>query len=507
LIEAGRGLVSELDLDVILDRLLDVARELTGADHAALGVLDERREGLAQLVSKGLDDDAARRLLTPPQEPGVLGVPVLLRGEAWGNLYLTEKDGGGAFDRADAETAGVLADWAAIAIENARLYQAAEVRRLELERAVPAFQATADIARAVGGETRVDRVLELVVKRARALVEARGVLVMLVEGEDLVVAAGAGEVESVGGVRIPVAGSTSGEVLRDRRARRVVDAASQLRVSPEHLGIPDAAAALLVPLLYRGRALGVLAAYDRLVGDAMFSADDERVLQAFASQAATAVATVKTVEAERLRRSLEAAETERRRWARELHDETLQGLGGLNVLLSSASRSEDPDTMRSAMRRALEQVAHEIDNLRAIIADLRPATLDQLGLEPALRSLVRRHASAQGLDIEARVALGPDGERLDPELETAVYRLVQEALTNVVKHASATRVELEVRANKGWLYVRVADDGVGLPADRPTGFGLVGMRERVALLGGELLVQPGERGTIVRAALPAVEAS
>lgn len=136
-----------------------------------------------------------------------LGVPVLIRGEAWGNLYFTEKE---AFDQSDEEAAVVLAQWAAIAIENARLYQSVDERRQELERAVTSFEATTAIARAIGGETRLDQVLELIVKRARALVEARMVLILLEEGDDLVVAATAGEAPSdLVGRRIPTSRSSS----------------------------------------------------------------------------------------------------------------------------------------------------------------------------------------------------------------------------------------------------------------------------------------------------------
>src|SRR5439155_24075646 len=130
---------------------------------------------------------------------------------------------------------------------------------------------------------------------------------------------------------------------------------------------------------------------------------EEQVMRAFAASAATAVATARTVEEDRLRHSLQAAESERRRWARELHDETLQALGGLNVLLKSAVRSSDPDVLRSAIGDATEHVAREIENLRSIITELRPAALDELGLAPALSTLANRVASASGLEVHAAI--------------------------------------------------------------------------------------------------------
>jgi signal transduction histidine kinase len=541
LIEVGRSLLAELDLDIVLDRVLETARDLTGARYAALGILDERRRELAQFLTRGIDQETHRAIGDlprgrgilgllieeprpirlgdlgehprsygfPPGHPpmrGFLGVPILIRGEAWGNLYLTEK-AGGEFDREDEDAVVVLADWAAIAIENARLYRAVDARRAELERAVRGFEATATIARAVGGETDLDRVLELIVKRGRALVEARDVLILLAEGDDLRVAAGAGSLAVPEGVRVPLADSPIAAMLGQPRAQRVADPERRIGVRLSTLGVPDAEAAVIVPLVYRGGVLGALIAFDRLTGDVGFTRDDEQLFEAFAASAATAVATAKTVEADRLRKSIEAAEAERRRWARELHDETLQALGGLKVLLSGAGRLDDVEAMRGAIATAVEHVTTEIANLRAVITELRPAALDQLGLLPALTSLLQRTASTTGLEVESELAPASDEARLSPELETTVYRLVQEALTNVVKHADAHGVSVRVREADGWLDVRVADDGRGRQrGSGGGGFGLVGMRERVELAGGELHVEDGEpSGTVVRARLPVGE--
>jgi signal transduction histidine kinase len=306
------------------------------------------------------------------------------------------------------------------------------------------------------------------------------------------------------GARLPLSGSTAGEVLAQGRPRRIADAAHELRIPPERLGVGHASAALLVPLLYRGQGLGVLAAFDRLEGNAAFTRDDEQLLEAFAAQAATAVATAKSVEADRRRRSLAAAEAERHRWARELHDETLQALGGLRVLLSSAARLDDPDAMRTAMREAAEQLKGDIESLRSLIAELRPPALDQLGLAPALTSLAHRTGAANGLEVRTDVEL-PQDTRLATEVETTVYRVVQESLTNVVKHARAASVDIAVRCDDGQIEISVTDDGIGFDSDGTvaTGFGVIGMRERVELAGGELSVARGPRhGTVVSARLP-----
>src|SRR5829696_6511839 len=229
LIDAGRSLVSHLDLDALLEQLIAVAADITGARYVALGILDADRRELERFLTHGIDAEGRRAIGDLPRGRGILGVliedprplrlasvgddarsygfppghppmasflgtPVLIRGEAWGNLYLTEKEGGAEFTAADEEAVLVLAEWAGIAIENARLYQASERRRDELEASVRRLEATTAIARAIGGETDLDRVLELIVKRGRALVGARGMVILLAEEPALVVAATAGEI-------------------------------------------------------------------------------------------------------------------------------------------------------------------------------------------------------------------------------------------------------------------------------------------------------------------------
>jgi signal transduction histidine kinase len=541
LLEVGRSLVTELDLDTVLDRVLETARELTGARYAALGVLNDRRTELSQFLTSGFGEETIHSIGDLPRGRGVLGVliehpeplrlsdvglhprsygfpvghpgmrsflgvPVLVRGEAWGNLYLAEKQGG-SFTEQDEQAAVTLADWAAVAISNARLFETNELRRQELEKAVRGLEATRDVAVAIGGEIALEHVLELIAKRGRALVGARSLVIMLREGEDLVVHASAGHATDSRGARLPIEESTSGQVLQLGRPERVVDVAARLGIAPEEFGVEGAQTALLVPMLYRGRAVGVLAAFDRGESANVFSEDDEQTLRTFAASAATAVALAQSVMADRLRSAQTAADAERRRWARDLHDETLQGLGGLRLLLSAALRRDDPQMAQEAMREGVTRIEQEIENLRAIITDLRPAALDELGLAAAIESLLDRHHERSGLEVEHEVSLTrPTGgvERLDEDLETAVYRLVQEALTNVVKHAGAAHARVVITEAAGELLVEVRDDGSGFdPVTVDQGFGLSGMKERVGLAGGTLDISSGEEGTLLSARLPA----
>lgn len=536
LIDVGRALTSDLDLEVVLRRVLHTARELTAARYAALGILDESRRELERFLTAGIDEETQRAIGELPRGRGVLGVlisdprslrladvgahpgsygfppghppmrsflgvPILVRGEAFGNLYLAEKEGADTFDEADEQLAVVLSEWAAVAIDNARLYARVQGRREELERAVRGFEATMAITRSLGGETELERVLELVAKRGRALVEARALVILLEEGGELRAAAGAGEIGAgTYAARIPLA-SGPGQVLRSLRPERLPDVSSRLRHSLELLGT-SARSALLVPLAFRGQSYGVICALDRLTRGPEFDLEDEQLLEAFAAAAATAVATARSVERELLSHSIEVQELERRRWARELHDQTLQGLGAAQLLLSSALQSGSSERLENAGRTAVELLASEIEGLRAIITDLRPAALDELGAGPALEALAERVAAVSGIQVETHIDLGA---RHRPEIESTLYRIVQEGLSNAAKHSHGSKVRVEVVDRNGEIGLTISDDGVGFdPSESSGGFGLIGMQERVALAGGRLEIDSGPgRGTVLRASLTA----
>lgn len=538
LIDVGTTLLSELDLESVLRSVAEAARELTGAGYAALGVLDRDRKELERFIYVGIDDETKRNIGSLPRGRGVLGelirdpvplrledvnrhphaygfppghppmhsflgVPISIRGEAFGNLYMTEKQGATAFDEADEEAAKTLAVWAAIAIENARLYTALTEREGDLAQALRQAEASVDIARTVGGEVDVDRVLDLIVKRARALVEAKTLLVLLHKGDHLAVAARAGRVgPEVEQLQVPAHDPVFQRAMQERVAQHLERGSppSEARVR-EQLG---AEAALVVPLLFRGRAVGALLALDREAGGTDFDAEDLRLLQAFAASAATAVATAQTVESERLEQRVESGERERERWARELHDETLQGLAAIRISLATALQSDAPDRGEQIAAAAEETVARlegQINELSRLINDLRPAALERLGLAGALAALAEDSGQRGGFTVETEIELG---EGLTADEERAVYRLAQEALNNVVRHSAAAHATLRAALGEGRVAVTVGDDGSGFDATEVGGGrGLIGMRERVELLGGELLVSSEPtQGTEITATLP-----
>jgi signal transduction histidine kinase len=543
LVGLGNSVLEQSELEPVLERVIDAARKLTGARYAALGVLDPRRERLERFLTTGIDDDTRELLGEPPSGHGVLGelirhpqplrlpdvgahprsygfpighppmetflgVPVLVDGQAWGNLYLTEKDGG-EFTEDDQQAVVMLAGYAGIAIGNARRLHELSSRRDELERTVAALRATAEISRALAGETDLGVVLELIAKRGRALVGAGTLVIQLAAGDRLRIAAVAGSADrDIVGRELPIEGTVAGRVLQTRIAQRLSDDLNRARFQEAGLGRLglEAGAGLYVPLAFRSETPGVLAALHP-PGAGHFSDEDERLLRSFATSAASAVVTARSVTREQLRAREVATEEERRRWARELHDETLQGLGALRLALASARRTSDPETWRAAIEDAVDELDTEIANVRGIIADVRPAALDELGTGAAVEALADRIRS-RGIDVTVDVDLdweaGRAATRHDDELETAIYRIAQEAMTNAVKHSGAESLTLELAEEDGYVALRIEDGGRGFdPQGTADGFGLLGMRERVELLGGVLRVTstPGA-GTTVTARLP-----
>jgi signal transduction histidine kinase len=538
-LSVARGVLEELDLEVVLVRVLEAARGLTGARYAALGVLDESRRGLARFLTLGIDELTRGVIGSLPTGRGVLGelirnpralriadvgshpfsygfpvghppmgsflgVPIVVGGEPYGNLYLTEKQDAAQFSEADERSVMLLADFAGLAIDHAQRYSGSEAQRRRLEQTNQALDATIQIARALGGETDLQAILEMVAKRGRALVSARVLIIELLDGDRLRLAAGAGELPAgVVGQNVSLANTVASAALRGGQTQRLSEGLNRARFEQHGIGqlglsFEDG---LVVPLMFRDRLCGALVALDHR-GEGDFTVEHQRLLEAFAASAATAVATAQSAAGERLGQRIAATEAERTRWARELHDETLQALGTLRLVLSGARRSDDPVVMAGAVDQAVEQLEVDITSLRALITELRPAALDQLGLQPALLALADRVRRA-GLDVECQIELAYGGghatERLVDELEVGVYRIVQEALSNAVKHGAAAHARVQVLERDDRVSVIVSDDGCGFDLSAPAaGFGLMGMRERSDLLGGRLSVDstPGQGTTV-----------
>ena len=530
LVEAGVALTSELSLDALLQRLVEAAAELTRARYAALGVIDQTGSELERFLTTGLDaethaaigelprgrgilgvlisEDAPLRLHNlgedpravgfPPNHPPMntfLGVPIHLRGVAYGNLYLTEKADGDDFTEEDQELVGLLASQAAVAIENARLYEAATSWSKQLE-------SLNEVGNALATETDLDRLLDLIARRLRELLDARLVTVLLPTGADeLRFTAVAGhESEPLLGETIPRSTSKTGRVLARGQSERADSLLDDPDIDPHAARLLGARSGLWVPLLVRGRAIGVLAAHDKLGQDVRFTDTDLRLAETFAVRAALAVDLSERIASDSLRRAVEAQELERRRLARELHDETGQALTSILLGLKGLEDRLEDAGSRKAAAELRELVVSTLQDVRRLAVELRPSVLDDFGLVAALERLVESFSDQTGILVDFETSLAD--ERLPEDVEIALYRIVQESLTNVVKHARARHVSILLARRDGLIKAVVEDDGQGFdPAEQtPEAFGLVGMRERLALLGGRLEVESGsEGGTTVAA--------
>jgi signal transduction histidine kinase len=517
LVEAGISLSSELSLDALLQRIVDTAAELTDARYAALGVIDRSGHGLERFFTKGIDQDTfdaigelprgrgilgvlirdakplrlraitddPRSVGFPPHHPRMrtfLGVPILLRGVAYGNLYLTEKEGGAEFSVDDEELTQLLAAQAAVAIENARLYESSTrwLRQLETLN---------EIGSALASEVELEPLLALVARRLQQLVEARIVLIALPDARSILrVAAAAGSEELVG-LELELSSTKVGRVLERGHTERVdavVDDPEVDQRLARELGITSA---IYLPLMVRGRPFGVVVAHDKLGSDPRFEEDDVRLSE--------------RVNRDVLRRVVEAQELERARLARELHDETGQALASILLGLGELEAAVETAEARAAATALRELVVTTLQDVRRLAVELRPSALDDFGLIPAVERLAATIAeSGPIVDVEAQLG----DARLSAEVETALYRIVQEALTNVVKHADARRVSITLVRKGVSVVVVVEDDGRGFEAGhaRDASLGLLGMRERVTLVGGTLTVEsaPGS-GTTLVAEVPA----
>lgn len=352
--------------------------------------------------------------------------------------------------------------------------------------------------------------LRLMADRGLALLDASSLLMIIEERDELRVAASSGSA-SVRLRVLPVEGSALGALYRAGQPVSLDRPRGQEAPWLHELGL-EARAVLVAPLSMEGQGGGLVIA---IRTDNSFRGPDQRALTAFAASVAQRLQAERSVEIERLRYGMQARERERTRWAREIHDETVQGLGALRLKLANARDLQDDGALNTAVDAVLEGLGLEIEGLRHLITELRPAALDDLGLIPALEALARRAQAIDGLDVQTEIDLGTHGEqqRLDPELESTLYRVVQEALTNVSRHAKATQALVRVVERDGVIRATVTDDGQGLSSASPGsrtpedelkgGFGLSGMRERAELVGGEIELKPAPAGgTVVRLTVP-----
>ena len=531
LVDAGISLSSELSLETLLQRLVETAAALTDARYAALGVVDPSGQALERFLTTGIDaatraaigdepvgrgilgavirDAAPLRLRSiaddprsvgfPPNHPPMttfLGVPVLLRGTVYGNLYLTEKHGGGEFTEEDEELTRLLAAQAAVAIENARLHESSARWLRQLE-------SLNEIGNALATQIELDPLLGIVAARLRELIRARTVIVGLVDRVGLIrVAAADGPAASeLVGAQLGLHRSKMGRIVERGQSELVASLADDPEVDHGIATQMGVRTGLYIPLVVEGATLGVIAAHDKEADDPRFDDDDLRLGESLAKRAAIAVDLARRVSSDAVRRVVEAQELERARLARELHDETGQALASILLGLRSLEQGLESESALARVAAVRELAVTTLHDVRRLAVELRPAALDDFGLDAAIERLVEtyREGASTTVDLEIRIGSG----RLPADVETTLYRIVQESLTNVTKHANASRISILLTRTTRSVVLVVEDDGGGFDRGATTArLGLTGMRERVALVDGRLRIETGAAGTTIAVEIP-----
>jgi signal transduction histidine kinase len=355
---------------------------------------------------------------------------------------------------------------------------------------------------AITSELSLDAILQTLVRIAAELTDARysalGVIDRGGTGLERFVTFGMDD-ETRAAIGDPPRGrGILGVLIHDARPLRLDDLSQDPRSVGFPANHPPMQSFLGVPVMTRGVAFGNLYLAEKRSQD-RFTEEDEETVTLLAAQAAVAIENAGSVQRDALRRAVQAQEVERRRLARELHDETGQALTSILLGLAAVERAESAEDAHVAAAELRKLVVETLQDVRRLAVELRPSALDDFGLEPALRRLGQSVREAGALDVQVEARLG--SQRLPADVETALYRIVQEALTNVVKHAGAERVSILVTRKPASVLVMIEDDGRGFDPTqiRAAGLGLMGMNERVELLDGTFRIdaEPGVGTTLV----------
>ncbi|MBI2698266.1 MULTISPECIES: GAF domain-containing sensor histidine kinase [Mycobacterium] len=527
LLEAMLVVTSGLELNATLRAIVHSATDLVDARYGALEVHDGEQR-VMNFVHEGIDEETVRRIGPLPQGKGIiglfidepkalrlddlskhpasvgfpehhppmrtfLGVPILVRGESFGTLYLTDKTNGQPFSDDDEVLVQALAAAAGIAIANARLYQEARERQSWIE-------ATRDIATELLSGTEPATVYRLLAEEALKLTAADAALVAVPLDEnvspaqvaELMVIETVGTlVEHVGGQTIPVGGTAVGEVFAHGMPRQVD------RLDTDGLdGLDDMGSALLLPLRATGTVAGVVVIVGK-EGPGFFSNDQLEMMAAFADQAALAL---QLATSQRQMRELDVL-TDRDRIARDLHDHVIQRLFAVGLSLQAAvPRTREPEVQ--------QRLSGAIDELQGVIQEIRTTIFDLHGASQGITRLRQRIDAAAGqfADSGLRTSvqyIGPLSV-VDSVLADHAEAVVREAVSNAVRHAQASTLTVRVTVDDD-LCIEVGDNGRGMP-EEVTGSGLTNLRRRAEDAGGDFTVGAHPSGgTLLRWSAPLVQ--
>jgi signal transduction histidine kinase len=556
LLESGVLLRFDRTLDETLQHIVDAARVVIGAKYAALAVLGEDGQ-FSRFFHSGLSEEDARKIGEIPKGRGVLGliieegkplrlkdvtkhpkaygfpphhpvmrsflgVPIIVNGKPFGRLYLTEKIGGRTFTKQDEKLALLLAAQAAATIERAMLAeQANRTERLELlNELVSKLNRLADER----------SVLETATEGIHASLPFAEVATVLYRPDESLSLLCFPEGSRLGlQLRRPclkVNRTPFAVCMQERKSVILLDISVEKAKTPfeRWLARRGFRSLIAVPLVATGdwlnglgeQVLGVI--FAAAAQPDAFSRDDLTFLQTVSDHVAVALANARLLqelrEKERIRglllnKVVTAQEEERKRISHELHDQIGQLLTALLIQLQLLERDLDEPSLRDRVEM-LKQLAEEISiHLHHIAWELRPPALDELGLLAALERVTEEWSGRFNIPCEFEVDGAFDSE-FEPEVAIGVLRIVQEALTNIAKHAKASRARVSVQQENGELLVTVEDNGVGFKVkevmrhpDENRRLGLLGMMERAAMLSGKLDIEskPG-KGTKVQLRIP-----
>ncbi len=524
LLEAVVAVGGYLDLETVLKRIVEAAVRLVDARYGALGVIGEDKQ-LAEFVPVGVDEDEiaaidhwpeGRGLLGllirdpqtlrineisehpasfgfPPGHPAMhtfLGAPIRVRNEVFGNIYLTEKAGGGPFDEDDEAVLVALAAAAGVAVENARLYDEAQRQQRWL-------RASGEVTSRLLSGTEPDEVLSLIAELARDLVGADVVVLALPDDDNkrLVIEYATGEhAEQARGLVLPTGESLSGQVLATGAPVSVQDFSQDERSSTAGREALKIGPAVLVPLGTKGNVRGVLTA-GRAPGRQPFAAAAAEMIATFAAQAAVAVELAEhRRESERL-----SVFDDRDRIARDLHDLVIQRLYATGMSLEGATPLITRPEVATRVRTAVDAMDETIKDLRATIFALQARSTDKPpGTRARILAVADEMTGPLGFAPSLRLS-GPLDDLISEELAEQLLSALREALSNAARHARASRVDvtIEVSSDKDGpgrhAVLRVRDDGVGIN-DVTKRSGLRNLAGRAAQFGGTMRVAPHPDG-------------
>ena len=519
LLRATRTVASDLSLDVVLRRIVEAACELVESRYGALGVTARGAESLEQFIHVGMDPRLVDEIGHLPRGEGVLGalihdprpvrlediashpaavgfpaghptmrtflgVPIRVRGEVFGNLYLTEKRGGRVFTAEDEELVAALAASAAVAIDNARLFGQAQHREQWL-------QASADITRHLLGDG--DRPLELIVHRAREVACADTAALALGEqdGEHLRldITAGDGASRLAGGV-LAVDASLAGRAIREHAPLFAAEAPAEIAELLD--GEPGLGPVMVVPLITSRASAGAVI-LGRRRGAEPFTDADLEMAAAFAGHVAIALQLAESRAAQNRLTVLE----DRDRIARDLHDHVMQRLFAVALGLQGLAEAEDQPNRAKRLATYVEDLDSTIREIRQSVFELRGrSAAGGTGLRTALRAIVDETTRAFAFEPHLLVD-GPLDSAVDPVVADHLFAVVREALSNAARHAHCRGASVTVTVAGGRVTAQIVDDGVGVgePSRRS---GLANMHSRASELGGSFEIGPGPVGVGTR---------